>query len=72
MSEPLRVTEGITSEFFWYELSQANNKLQAVQHTLDKVLATIQSREKEQLEYTQYLQRCNSELQAKINALQKE
>jgi len=66
------VTEGVTSEFYWYELSLAKAKLQEVQIALDKVIKTIETREKEQAEYVVYLKQSIDKLRVEINTLRKD
>lgn len=70
MSEEL--SEGVTPDFFWYELSLAKTKLQEVQNVMDKVLTTLEARQQEQFAYITHLQAKAGKLQAEINALRKD
>lgn len=67
-----QVSEGITPEFFWYELSMAKAKLQEVQNAMDKVLKTFEARQEEQNAYITHLRAQTGRLQAELNALRKD
>jgi peptidoglycan hydrolase CwlO-like protein len=66
------ISEGVTPEFYWYELTNAKAKLQEVQQAVDKVLKTLEARQKEQDDYVFYLRSKLDRLQVEVNALRKE
>ena len=67
-----QISEGVTPEFFWYELSTAKAKLQEVQNAMDKVLKTFEARQEEQAAYIAHLRATADRLQAQLNALRKD
>lgn len=66
------VSEGATWDFYWYELTNAKAKLLEVQQSVDKVLKTLEARQKEQDDYVFYLRSKLDRLQVDINTLRKE
>jgi hypothetical protein len=67
-----KVSEGVTWDFYWYELTNAKAKLLEVQQSVDKVLKTLEARQKEHDDYVFYLRSKLDRLQVEINTLRKE
>jgi hypothetical protein len=66
------ITEGVTSEFYWYELKLAKTKLQEVQTTLEKIIHVIEARQAEQSDYVIHLKSKIDKLQVQLNTLRKD
>lgn len=67
-----RTYQGVTSEFYWYELSKIKRELQYHVAQIDMIIKTIETREKEQADYVTHLLSKIEALQADNAALRKD
>lgn len=63
------VTNGVTTDFDWYEIALIKHQLKKVSEKLDQVLEAARMREHSSHQYIIHLRKQNDELQVKINRL---
>lgn len=66
------ITEGVTFDFYWYELSRLKDDLRHSAATIEHLIKTIDARDKSQADYVAHLLSKIAALQAENAALRKE